>query len=100
MAHYLLRYTVVADHPTRRVPFRAAHLAHAREAVERGELLLGGAFENAEDGAMLLFAGDGPDAADAFARADPYVLNGLVTDWRVDRWMTVVGPEAAEPLPA
>jgi uncharacterized protein len=30
-----------------------------------------------------------------FARADPYVKNGLVTRWRVRPWTTVVGPSAA-----
>jgi len=35
----------------------------------------------------------------AFAAADPYVANGLVTQWRVREWTTVVGAEAAIPLP-
>jgi uncharacterized protein YciI len=46
----------------------------------------------------LLFSGDSPAAAEAFAKADPYVLNGIVTAWRVDRWITVVGESAAEPI--
>jgi uncharacterized protein YciI len=33
--------------------------------------------------------------AEQFAAADPYVLNGLVTRWRVREWTTVVGPGAA-----
>jgi len=41
--HFLLFYEVVADYAERRVPLRAAHLALARRAVERGELVLGGA---------------------------------------------------------
>jgi len=44
---------------------------------------------------VLLFAGDGAGAAEAFARADPYVRNGLVTAWRVREWVTVVGEGAA-----
>jgi len=28
-------------------------------------------------------------AAEAFAQADPYVANGLVTNWRVDSWAVV-----------
>ncbi|GIL06595.1 MAG: hypothetical protein BroJett031_31150 [Betaproteobacteria bacterium] len=47
---------------------------------------------------MLLFQGDSPAVAEAFARADPYVKNGIVTRWRVRRWTTVVGPLAAEPV--
>ncbi len=41
--HYLLIYDYVPDVLTRRGQFRAAHLALAWQAVDRGELLLGGA---------------------------------------------------------
>jgi uncharacterized protein YciI len=97
MRHYLLTYTLAPDYLARRPGFRGAHLALARAAVERGELLLGGALEGADE-AMLLFAGDDARAAEAFARADPYVCDGLVTAWRVREWMTVVGPGAAAPV--
>jgi uncharacterized protein len=96
--HFLLIYDVVADYVTRRAPLREAHLAHARAAVARGELLLGGALANPPDGAVLLFQGDSPAAAEAFAEADPYVRHALVTRWRVREWTTVVGPGAATPL--
>jgi uncharacterized protein YciI len=97
--HYLLFYDAVPDYAERRKPFRAAHLAHARAAFARGELLLGGAFANPVDGAVLLFRGESPAAAEAFATSDPYVVNGLVTNWRVREWTTVVGADAACPLP-
>ena len=92
--HYLLFYDVVDDYAARRVPFRQDHLAHARAAVARGELVLGGALASPVDGTVLLFKGDAPTAAEAFARADPYVTNGLVTRWRVREWTTVVGRDA------
>jgi uncharacterized protein YciI len=84
-------YDVVPDYVERRVPFREAHLAHARASLARGELVLGGALANPSDGAVLLFVGNSPAAAEAFAASDPYVLNGLVTRWRVREWTTVVG---------
>jgi uncharacterized protein YciI len=96
--HYLLFYEVVTDYAERRVPLRAAHLALARRAVERGELVLGGALANPLDGAVLLFRGSSPDVAAAFAAADPYVKTGLVTRWYVREWTTVVGPDAAIPV--
>jgi uncharacterized protein YciI len=98
--HYLLFYDVVPDYAERRLPLRSAHLAHAKTAVGRGELLLGGALADPIDGAVLLFRGDSPAAAEAFAAADPYVTNGLVTRWRVRAWMTVVGDGAAVQLPS
>jgi uncharacterized protein YciI len=98
--HYLLFYDVVADYADRRTPFRKDHLAYARAAVTRGELVLGGALANPVDGTVLLFKGDSAAAAEAFARADPYVTNGLVTRWRVREWTTVVGKDAEVALPA
>jgi len=96
--HYLLFYDVVPDYVQRRAALREAHLALGWAAQERGELVLGGAFEDPADGAALLFSGDSPAAAEAFAQADPYVLQGLVTRWRVLPWLTVVGRDAARPL--
>ena len=97
-AHYLLFYDVAPDYLSRRVPLRPAHLAHAQAAVSRGELLLAGALANPVDGAVLLFQGTTPSVAEAFAVADPYVINGLVTRWHVREWTTVVGPGAAAPV--
>jgi uncharacterized protein YciI len=89
--HQLLLYYVVPDYVERRAAHRAEHLALAQAAHARGELILGGALADPVDGAVLLFRGDSPAAAEAFARADPYVRNGLVTRWRVRAWNTVVG---------
>jgi uncharacterized protein YciI len=98
MKHFLLFYDVAEDYLARRAEFREAHLAKAWAAHARGELVLGGALANPVDGALLLFAGDSPHAAEAFAREDPYVLNGLVTRWRVREWSTVAGQGAAAPV--
>jgi hypothetical protein len=62
--HCLLFYDVVADFADRRKAPRADHLALAHQVVDRGE---------------LLFRGDSPAIAEAFANADPHVTNGLVT---------------------
>ena len=93
--HYLLMYDVVDDYVTARVPFRKVHLLHALAAYQRGEMLLGGALANPADGAVLVFQGVSPKAAEDFAKSDPYVLNGLVTSWRVREWTTVVGDNPA-----
>ena len=92
--HYLLFYETDVNYEERRKPFRSAHLRHAQAAVDRGELVLGGAFANPVDGAVLLFRGDSAAAAEQFAKGDPYVVNGLVTRWHVREWTTVVGKDA------
>jgi uncharacterized protein YciI len=102
MKHFLLTYTLAGDYLERRPVFRAEHLALAQAAAERGELLLGGALAGfgggAPDEAQLLFAGEDAGGAEAFARRDPYVSHGLVSDWRVREWITVVGEGAASPV--
>ena len=97
--HYLLFYEVVADYEELRKPLRAEHLGLGRAAHERGELVLGGALADPLDGAVLLFRGETPAVAEAFAAADPYVRNGLVTKWRVRAWATVIGDGAEVRLP-
>ena len=98
--HYLLMYDVVPDYVERRAEFRAEHLALAWAAHERGEFLLGGALADPVDKAILLFRGDSPAVAEAFAKADPYVTKGLVTRWRVRPWNTVAGADATNPIRA
>ncbi|MFM0733679.1 YciI-like protein [Paraburkholderia sediminicola] len=96
--HYLLMYDLVPDYLERRGVYREDHLKLAWAAAERGELQLAGALTEPVDTAVLLFEGDSPAAGEAFARADPYVLAGLVAHWRVRQWMTVVGEGAANPV--
>jgi uncharacterized protein YciI len=77
--HYLLFYDVAKDYLERRAQYRDRHL------------------EDPADAAVLLFSGDSPEIVERFARADPYVTEGLVTQWRVRPWSTVVGSGAASP---
>lgn len=98
MKHFLMFYDFEADYLERRPQFREEHLAKAWAAHARGELVLGGALSDPIDGAVLLFKAESPSVAESFARADPYVLNGLVTRWRVREWNTVAGEAAAAPL--
>lgn len=96
--HFLLIYDLAEDYLERRPAFRGAHVALARVAAERGELLVGGALAEPSDQAFLLFQGETGAAAEAFATSDPYVAEGLVRRWRVRPWTTVVGPLAASPV--
>lgn len=95
---YLLFYQTSPDYLERRGVFRDEHLALAWEAQAKGHLVLAGALANPADGAILHFRGDSPAAAEAFAKADPYVKNGLVTSWRIREWTTVVGDAASAPV--
>jgi hypothetical protein len=98
MKHFLLYYDVIDDYVTKRAAYRSAHLEKAWAAHARGQLVLGGALADPVDGAVLLFKGETSQVAEAFAQSDPYVLNGLVSRWRVREWNTVIGELAASPV--
>lgn len=96
--HYLLIYHLAPDYLERRGEFREEHLAMAWKACKSGEMVLGGALQDPADRAVLLFEGDTPEAAESFAKNDPYVKNSLVEKWEVRPWMTVVGDDAISPV--
>ncbi|KRG38066.1 hypothetical protein ARC20_15630 [Stenotrophomonas panacihumi] len=98
MAHFLLFYDAAPDYLQRRGDFRDEHLRLAWAAAARGELVLGGALDAPVDGAVLLFQGEDASVAEEFARNDPYVRAGLVREWKVRPWTTVVGKQAATPV--
>jgi uncharacterized protein YciI len=88
--HLVLEYTLVGDYLERRAALREEHLALARAAHERGELLLAGALPDPYDRALLVWTAP-REVVEAFAAADPYVVHGLVTGWTVREWAVVVG---------
>ena len=94
MAYFVLLYDVVDDYMERRGEFRQVHLGLAKESFERGEMVMAGALADPPDGAILVFKGDNPSAAERFAENDPYVKNGLVTRWRVRPWTVVIGGDS------
>ncbi len=96
--HFLLFYEYAPSYVQDRAQYRAEHLKLAWAAKERDELVLAGALADPVDGAVLLFQGPTDAAARAFAEADPYVRDGLVTRWHVRAWTTVVGDAATTPV--
>jgi uncharacterized protein YciI len=91
--YYALIYYVVDDYVARRAAYRDEHLRLARAAQQRGDLLLGGAFADPADRALLVFRAADRSVVEEFVRNDPYVRAGLVTRWEVRQWNVVIGNE-------
>ena len=91
MPYYALIYELVDDYIERRGAFRAEHLKLAAEWHARGELLMGGAFAEPPDKALLIFRSEDRSVPETFVRKDPYVINGLVKSWKVRNWTVVIG---------
>ena len=94
MKHFVLFYDYVPDFMEKRAPFRAAHLELCQASIARGELLLAGPFTSEPPGGAFLFKAESPATVEAFANADPYVVNGVAAAWRVREWTTTVGADA------
>jgi uncharacterized protein YciI len=90
VSYLLLEYSLADDYLERRAALRDDHLRLAREAHERGELLLAGALPDPYDRALLVWTAP-REVVERFAASDPYVVHGLVRSWTVRDWSVVVG---------
>jgi uncharacterized protein YciI len=99
MPYFVLFYETADNYVEKRAPYRSQHLELARAANARGELLLAGALADPPDRAVLIFRTPDKATVEAFARRDPYVLNGAIKRWEVRPWTVVIGNDPAEPAP-
>jgi uncharacterized protein len=66
---------------------RDGHLGTAAKYKKSGDLVMGGAYKDPVDGALVVF--NSKEAAENFVKEDPYVQNGIVTNFTVREWTTV-----------
>ena len=97
MPYFIMTYDLVDDYINRRPQYRDQHLRLAREAHERGELILAGALSEPADRALLVFHVPKRSLVEEFAKNDPYVINGLVKRWEVRPWTVVIGEQMDAP---
>jgi uncharacterized protein len=88
---YVLFYESADDVASRAPPHFPAHKARLDEFHASGTLLMVGTFGNPqEEGSMAIFTTR--EAAEDFAKGDPFVLNGVVRDWHVREWDEILAP--------
>jgi uncharacterized protein YciI len=88
---YVLLYESAEGVADKAAAHAEAHRRHWRPFHARGELLLIGPFGDPQSqGAMSVFTTR--EAAEQFARADPFVVNGVVRSWEVREWDEAVDP--------
>jgi uncharacterized protein YciI len=92
MPKYVLFYESADDVRSKAPPHFRAHVARWKEFQDDGTLLMIGTFANPQDeGSMAIFTTR--EAAEAFARSDPFVLNGVVHRWSIREWHeAIAGP--------
>ncbi len=85
MPKYVLLYESADDVRSKAPLHFPAHVARWKTFQDQGTLLMIGTFGNPqEEGSMAIFTTR--EAAEAFARSDPFVLNGVVRRWFIREW--------------
>lgn len=86
---YVLFYDSADDIEAKAPLHFPAHHARLQQFHSRGTLLMVGAFANPQqEGSMAIFTTR--EAAEEFVAGDPFVLNGVVRDWRIREWNEAV----------
>jgi uncharacterized protein YciI len=91
---YVLLYESAEDVLAKAPAHFAAHVARGREFHDGGSLQLYGPFgDPQQEGSMAVF--NSREAAEDFAKGDPFVVNGVVREWHIREWdETFAGDEA------
>ena len=92
MQYFILFYETVENYVERRAPFRDIHLSLAISALNRGEIVMGGAFDDPADSVAIVFYVKDKSVIEKFVKDDPYVQEGLIQKWWIRPWKVVVGP--------
>ncbi len=80
---YVLLYESADDLRTKARPLFPAHRARWQDFRAQGTLLMIGTYADLS-GAMAIFTTR--EAAEAFAKDDPLVVNGVVRNWFIREW--------------
>jgi uncharacterized protein len=86
---YLQDSTVVETH-------RPAHRAYLTSLLQNGQLFGSGPFADAS-GALIIYEADGPDAAEALLKADPFHAAGVFLRWQLRPWKMLFANPALLP---
>jgi uncharacterized protein YciI len=75
----------------KRTPYRPKHLEAANNEVEKGNIIMAGAYPDSPYGAVFVFSPKSDrNSIEAFVKKDPYFLNQLVKEYCIREWMVPV----------
>jgi len=78
------------DFVERRQPHREAHLARMQRLREEGKVVMGGAWADPADGALVIYRAENLAEARRLVEEDPYFLAGLWPEVRLREWSVVI----------
>ena len=88
---HILTYETDKEYLKKRQPHRANHFEHIKKYNTKNQIILGGAIGEPVSGVLIIFDGMEQHVIEEFAQQDPYILNGVASNWKVEVWHEVLG---------
>jgi uncharacterized protein YciI len=85
------RYNSVAEAKEKAPEAMAAHIARSRRLHKEGRLIMAGALSSSLGGpvtTMGVFYTK--EDAEEYAKGDPFVINGMVSEWWIQEWANIL----------
>jgi len=83
--YYILTYKYIQDTFYKRIPFRDQHQKLIQDIQQNNTKVIAGNYFPL-DGAVILFESENEKVAEEFVKSDPYVKNGLVSEYDVKEY--------------
>lgn len=94
MPHWVIEYQY-DENSHLRDQHRPAHRAYLAGLLDSGELSAFGRYDDAEaPGALLVAVADSKEDVDRIVQRDPFVIQGLVPEYRIRAWAATFAPSA------
>lgn len=90
MKYFAALFTLVENAVERRAPHREAHLAYVRGLKAEGRVVMGGAFADPVDAALIIYRAESSADVEKMIEADPYMKNGLWPKVAIREWTVAV----------
>jgi uncharacterized protein YciI len=88
---FITKYASLQEAKQKASEEMTAHLVRSKQFHEQGKLLLSGAFlDNPEEPVSTMAVLTSYEAADEYAKGDPFLLQGMVSKWYIRKWANML----------
>jgi uncharacterized protein YciI len=94
---FIMFYEVAPDGLSKAMNHFEDHKKRLKEFHQKGVLLMAGPYANPAEGAMGIFTTR--ESAEEFIKGDPFVVQRVVSHWRIIEWNEVLYDLVSAPSP-
>ena len=88
---FVTKYTSLEEAKQKASEEMNAHIARSKKFQEQGKLLLSGAFlDKPEEPVSTMAVLTSYEAADEYAKGDPFLQKGMVSNWYIRKWANML----------